>query len=170
MQALRVRLIQDPFEDAVFGENYANLSRQFPASADCLFKFHQRSQLFIRAHDEALSVGAMRTSNEERPPVGIPRLSSRSQQEKCFALTHHRSLITYHILERAVSSVVEHLVYTERVGGSKPSPPKSRIAIADFRFSIESPVAHETISRTSFGFRHSCFAISMVQFVSIRVD
>src|SRR5437899_3353842 len=25
--------------------------------------------------------------------------------------------------ERAVSSVVEHLVYTERVGGSKPSPP-----------------------------------------------
>jgi hypothetical protein len=23
----------------------------------------------------------------------------------------------------AVSSVVEHLVYTERVGGSKPSPP-----------------------------------------------
>src|SRR5438093_12950762 len=28
--------------------------------------------------------------------------------------------------ERAVSSVVEHLVYTERVGGSKPSPPSSR--------------------------------------------
>ena len=26
-------------------------------------------------------------------------------------------------LQRAVSSVVEHLVYTERVGGSKPSPP-----------------------------------------------
>ena len=26
---------------------------------------------------------------------------------------------------RAVSSVVEHLVYTERVGGSKPSPPSS---------------------------------------------
>src|SRR5437868_4973565 len=29
-------------------------------------------------------------------------------------------------LERAVSSVVEHLVYTERVGGSKPSPPSLR--------------------------------------------
>src|SRR6266436_8703789 len=28
--------------------------------------------------------------------------------------------------ERAVSSVVEHLVYTERVGGSKPSPPSLR--------------------------------------------
>jgi hypothetical protein len=29
---------------------------------------------------------------------------------------------------RAVSSVVEHLVYTERVGGSKPSPPSCSIA------------------------------------------
>src|SRR5438132_10988249 len=29
--------------------------------------------------------------------------------------------------ERAVSSVVEHLVYTERVGGSTPSPPISEI-------------------------------------------
>src|SRR6266480_4933244 len=35
------------------------------------------------------------------------------------------SLITGHLslLKRAVSSVVERLVYTERVGGSKPSPP-----------------------------------------------
>src|SRR6266481_895441 len=32
---------------------------------------------------------------------------------------HHLSLS----LQGAVSSVVEHLVYTERVGGSKPSPP-----------------------------------------------
>ena len=30
---------------------------------------------------------------------------------------------------RAVSSVVEHLVYTERVGGSKPSPPNLSIVI-----------------------------------------
>src|SRR5437588_7621210 len=46
-----------------------------------------------------------------------------------FTLTDHSSLITYHIFERAVSSVVEHLVYTEGVGGSKPSPP-----IFDFSF------------------------------------
>jgi hypothetical protein len=39
-------------------------------------------------------------------------------------------------LKRAVSSVVEHLVYTERVGGSKPSPPSS-FSISDFRFAIE---------------------------------
>src|SRR6266852_1986633 len=30
---------------------------------------------------------------------------------------------------RAVSSVVEHLVYTERVGGSKPSPPSSESGV-----------------------------------------
>src|SRR5690348_15360892 len=35
----------------------------------------------------------------------------------------HWSRVTYHIFERAVSSAVEHLVYTEEVGGSKPSPP-----------------------------------------------
>lgn len=34
-------------------------------------------------------------------------------------------------ITRAVSSVVERLVYTERVGGSKPSPP-----ILHFTFSI----------------------------------
>src|SRR2546428_4518814 len=38
--------------------------------------------------------------------------------------------------ERAVSSVVEHLVYTERVGGSKPSPPRLRFSIANCRLPI----------------------------------
>ena len=43
-------------------------------------------------------------------------------------LTDYRSLITYHSLRfGAVSSVVERLVYTERVGGSKPSPPILRL-------------------------------------------
>src|SRR4030081_477204 len=36
---------------------------------------------------------------------------------------------------RAVSSVVEHLVYTEGVGGSKPSPP-SPFLILDFGLAI----------------------------------
>ena len=30
--------------------------------------------------------------------------------------------------------MVERLVYTERVGGSKPSPPRFPLPIADFRF------------------------------------
>ena len=38
---------------------------------------------------------------------------------------------------RAVSSVVERLVYTERVGGSNPSPPRFRLPIADLRFAID---------------------------------
>src|ERR1043166_7719522 len=55
-------------------------------------------------------------------------------RSKMLSLTDHRSPITYHSLRvgavtpepwrtRAVSSVVERLVYTERVGGSNPSPP-----------------------------------------------
>jgi hypothetical protein len=35
------------------------------------FKFHKRSQLFIRAHNETLPVVAMRVSNPDRSPVGI---------------------------------------------------------------------------------------------------
>jgi hypothetical protein len=35
------------------------------------FEFHKSSQLFIRTHDEALSVVAMRVSNEDRSPIGI---------------------------------------------------------------------------------------------------
>jgi hypothetical protein len=62
-----------PFEDAEFGENYANLSSQFAASVDCLFKFHQRSQLFIRVHNETLSVAAMCVRNPDRSPVEINR-------------------------------------------------------------------------------------------------
>jgi hypothetical protein len=35
------------------------------------FAFHKRSQLFIRTHNETLSVIAMRVSNENRSPLGI---------------------------------------------------------------------------------------------------
>jgi hypothetical protein len=35
------------------------------------FQFHQRGQLFIRTHNETLSVTAMRVSNEDRSPFGI---------------------------------------------------------------------------------------------------
>src|SRR5947209_6459663 len=42
------------------------------------------------------------------------------------------SLVTRHLslFQRAVSSAVEHLVYTEGVGGSKPSPPISIFPLA----------------------------------------
>jgi len=37
------------------------------------FEFHKRSQLFICAHNETLSVTAMRISNPDRSPVRIHR-------------------------------------------------------------------------------------------------
>jgi hypothetical protein len=44
-----------------------------PQIANPGFEFHKRSQLFIGAHDEALSVIAMRVSSPNRSPVGINR-------------------------------------------------------------------------------------------------
>src|SRR6266536_2408360 len=35
------------------------------------FQFHKRSQLFIRAHNETLSVIAVRIGNEDRSPVEV---------------------------------------------------------------------------------------------------
>jgi len=37
------------------------------------FEFHKSGQLFIRTHNEALTVAAMRVSNEDRSTVGIRR-------------------------------------------------------------------------------------------------
>jgi hypothetical protein len=37
------------------------------------FKFHKRSQLLIRTHNETLSVTAVRVHNPNRSPVGINR-------------------------------------------------------------------------------------------------
>jgi hypothetical protein len=34
-------------------------------------QFHKRSQLFIRPHNDALSVAAMRVNNPDCSPVGI---------------------------------------------------------------------------------------------------
>ena len=41
------------------------------ARANRRFNFHKRCQLFIRVHNETLSVAAMRVCNPERSPVGI---------------------------------------------------------------------------------------------------
>ena len=37
------------------------------------FEFHKRRQLFIRTHNEELTVAAMRVCNPDRLPVGINR-------------------------------------------------------------------------------------------------
>ena len=40
---------------------------------DRRFEFQKRSQLFIRTHNETLSVVAMRVNNPDRSPFGINR-------------------------------------------------------------------------------------------------
>ena len=69
---------------------------------------------FQATRDEMLSVATMRKNTPSH---------CRSSTGKMLCLTDHRSPITYHFPRRAVSSAVERLVYTERVGGSNPSPP-----------------------------------------------
>jgi hypothetical protein len=49
----------------------ASLSTKKPATPNRRFKFNKSSQLFIRVHNEALSVVAMCVGNKDRSPVGI---------------------------------------------------------------------------------------------------
>jgi len=49
------------------------LSSQFAGTVDGHFKFQKRCQLFIRVHNEALSIIAVRVSNPDRSPVGLNR-------------------------------------------------------------------------------------------------
>ena len=91
-------------------------------------------------NNETLSVAAVRVCNKDCLPVGIDRRDtaptpSGFAKSVCSADACHYSQTT-----RAVSSVVERLVYTERVGGSKPSPP--RFPIADLRFAIDTSGEH----------------------------
>jgi hypothetical protein len=57
--------------------------------------------------------------------------NKRQQRRLLLLVTNHDSLFTS--VFGAVSSVVEHLVYTERAGGSKPSPPSFWLRIAGCR-------------------------------------
>jgi hypothetical protein len=66
-------LIQIRFRDAEFGKHLANLSNQLAGSAGRWFKFHKRSQQFIRVHNETLSVVAMCVSNPGCPSDEINR-------------------------------------------------------------------------------------------------
>jgi hypothetical protein len=59
-------LIQDRLGDADLGKNLANLSNQFATNANRYFRFQKRSQLFIRAHNEMLSVVARRSNDDAR--------------------------------------------------------------------------------------------------------
>ena len=76
----------DPFSDAEFGKNLANLSNQFAASANRRFKFQKRRQLFIRVHNETLSVVAVCVYNPDRSPFEIQRLTEIAQGSRLLFL------------------------------------------------------------------------------------
>jgi hypothetical protein len=50
-----------------FGKNVANLSNQFAAGANCRFQFKERSQLFIRVHNDTFSVAVRIRTKIVRP-------------------------------------------------------------------------------------------------------
>jgi hypothetical protein len=52
----------------IFQKHLADSSSQFGACASRRFQFHKRSQYFIGAHDEPLSV-AIRVNNPNRSPT-----------------------------------------------------------------------------------------------------
>jgi hypothetical protein len=54
-----------------FAKKLATLSRQFAASASRRFQFHKRRQLFIRVHNETLTVVAMCVCNPDGSPVAV---------------------------------------------------------------------------------------------------
>jgi hypothetical protein len=66
-------LIQIRLGDTKSEKNLACLSRKFAASVNRRFQFQKRRQLFIRVHNEKLSVVAVRVSNPDRSPIGINR-------------------------------------------------------------------------------------------------
>jgi hypothetical protein len=57
---------------AIQNANLASLSSLFAASVNRRFQFQKRSQLFIRTHNEAPSVVAMRVNDPDCAP---PRIS-----------------------------------------------------------------------------------------------
>jgi hypothetical protein len=79
-----LRLIQDPLSNAEFAKNLANPSNQFAVSAHRRFEFQKRDQLLIGAHNETLSVAAMRVNNPDCSPAGNQRLKRSRNSSPLF--------------------------------------------------------------------------------------
>jgi len=66
-----LRLIRIRLSDAESGKISLGCQAAKAATANRRFQFYKRGQLFIGAHNETLSIIAMRVSNEDCSPVGI---------------------------------------------------------------------------------------------------
>ena len=116
-----------------FRTNLASLSRLFAPSAGRRFQFQKRNQLFSGAHNELLSRRDARLRSRRFVPRN-PRLRySPNSNRALLSLFAAQTLATTVKRFGAVSSVVERLVYTERVGGSNPSPPILHFSIFGLR-------------------------------------
>jgi hypothetical protein len=58
-------------KEAKMASSKSGESFQWDSDASRRFKLHKRGQLFIRAHNEALPIAAMRISDPDRSPAGI---------------------------------------------------------------------------------------------------
>jgi len=66
-----LRLIQIRITTPSLGKISSACQVNSPKRANRPFHFHKRGQLFIRSHNEPLTVAAMRVTNEDCSPVGI---------------------------------------------------------------------------------------------------
>jgi hypothetical protein len=65
--------LRNVFWTQVSFEKNLTASQDNSVTSNRRFEFHKRSQLFIRSHNETVSVVAVRICNEDRSPVGINR-------------------------------------------------------------------------------------------------
>jgi hypothetical protein len=66
-----LRLIQIRIATSSLEEISSGCQDNSPQTPNRRFQFHKSSQLFIRTHNETLSVVAVRVGNEDRSPVRI---------------------------------------------------------------------------------------------------
>src|SRR3954470_11922307 len=78
--------------------------RRYPRKAEKIAGTNQRMMKAIKGH----ACGPCNT-----------RIKQARLSYNC--LTRHLSLVTYHFLTRAISSVVERLLHTQEVAGSNPA-------------------------------------------------
>jgi hypothetical protein len=122
--------------------------------------FYSPEHNFDWKHAEVLEYSSAREIPGQWRRRSSAGISSGAKDEccrACFPRFAAQTLATTVTRPGAVSSVVERLVYTERVGGSKPSPP-----ILHFRFSVGKPgrcvasVAGDLRHRNSSRARDEC--------------
>jgi hypothetical protein len=93
-----------------------------PPSANRRFQLHKCSQLFIRMHNETLSVAAMRVCDEDCSPVGI---NAETQPQLQPALLRLSAMISQYFTRRIMFSLFPHNDKNNMNGRSLPRKSKT---------------------------------------------